>query len=346
MNFISTGLGNRLLQMLGQATGVNMAVAFFCPDDSLLDALASVPNLTLIISEEFTINDPSKLERLPKAKVRSIRTDHEHGKLHAKVAIVNLNDGSTWVLMGSANLTHAGMFSNQEACVEMISTNGEDKAAIAEIRSWFDIVLRSARIPDLELAKRIFKNRSLYRLEKRPATGASQPARYLALKTTSGGPSTQDHWPQMLAESALAVGWEDLSVDPSRVSEERLRIALRKDFNYKQRQIDYSAKTLLEFVSLEEGAVILVCQGFSPNQKKGVHIYGFARITGPFRVRPKNGAEWRFMHDAVIQEINATVPRDSLAAVIQKESLMQTMHALTKDSFVQLADTLGVTVEV
>jgi hypothetical protein len=90
----------------------------------------------------------------------------------------------------------------------------------------------------------------------------------------------------------------------------------------------------------------LVCQGFSPNQKKDVHIYGFARITGPFRVRPKNGAEWRFMHDAVIQEINAPVPRDSLATVIQKESLMQTMHALTKDSFVQLADTLGVTVKV
>ena len=91
---------------------------------------------------------------------------------------------------------------------------------------------------------------------------------------------------------------------------------------------------------------MLVCQGFSPNQKKDVHIYGFARIAGIFRVRPRNGAEWRFMHDAVVQEINATIPRNSLAAVLQKESLMQTMHALTKESFVQLADTLGVPIEV
>ena len=101
MNFHSKGIGERLLDKLTQATKAQIASAFFCPSDPLLDALRAVPCVELIVSEEFTINDPYKLEKLKKADVRSIPPDHTDGKLHAKVFIVTLRDGSQWVLLGS-----------------------------------------------------------------------------------------------------------------------------------------------------------------------------------------------------------------------------------------------------
>jgi hypothetical protein len=68
MNFHSKSIGDSLLDKLGHATKVQIASAFFCPDDPLLNALKAVPHLELIVSEEFTINDPYKLELLKKAR--------------------------------------------------------------------------------------------------------------------------------------------------------------------------------------------------------------------------------------------------------------------------------------
>jgi hypothetical protein len=41
-----------------------IAVAFFNPDNGILSALARVPNLRLVISDDFQVNDPYKLESL------------------------------------------------------------------------------------------------------------------------------------------------------------------------------------------------------------------------------------------------------------------------------------------
>jgi HKD family nuclease len=115
-----------------------------------------VPRLTLIISEEFTINDPYKLEELPDtATVRSVPADSENGKLHAKVLVVKRPDGGLWALVGSANMTWQGLFSNQEACVVLESWTTADRTAIETITDWFDSLLNTARSPDLEAAKTI-----------------------------------------------------------------------------------------------------------------------------------------------------------------------------------------------
>src|SRR5438270_437874 len=82
-----------VLKKLAEAIEVHMAVAFFNPSDRLMSALLALPHLSLIISEEFTVNDPYKIEQLTTAKLRSIPTDHDHGKLHAKVIIARLKDG-------------------------------------------------------------------------------------------------------------------------------------------------------------------------------------------------------------------------------------------------------------
>jgi phosphatidylserine/phosphatidylglycerophosphate/cardiolipin synthase-like enzyme len=133
MNFNSKRIGDDLLDKFARAAKVQVASAFFYPDNSLLDALKAVPRVEMIVSEEFTINDPYKLEQLSKADVRSIPPDHADGKLHAKVFIVTLRDGSQWVLLGSANLTQQGLFANQEACVDLHSASTAGSPQIAQM---------------------------------------------------------------------------------------------------------------------------------------------------------------------------------------------------------------------
>jgi hypothetical protein len=78
------------------------------------------------------------------------------------------------------------------------------------------------------------------------------------------------------------------------------------------------ASRIRKFINLEEGATILVCGGYAPNQRTDVYIYGFARVTGPFRADTLNGTKWRFKHQAIIQPIEASLPRDIIANARRK----------------------------
>ena len=347
MNFLNTGIGAALSAKLAQAHEVRIASAFFSPSEPMLLALKGLHHLELVISEEFTVNDPYKLARLTKAFVRSIPMDDEKGKLHAKVFIATLNDGSHWVLLGSANLTQQGLFANQEACVELQSTCLEDRASINSIRGWFDEIFDKSRPTDLVAAKAIFDQRSRYRLEPRPTRPSAIPIEYWAIKTTSGGAGAEEHWPRLLSEGVVAIGWEELEVDPSKVDEAQLRISLAKFLDpNKPGSIDFGVRTIKNFMDMPVGSIIVVCRGLVPNQTKPVHIYAFARITGPFRADPLNGTQWRFKRDAVIQEIGAALPADTFSQAVQKESFRQTMHRVSEEVIERLADALGVPVEV
>jgi hypothetical protein len=88
MKVVTKGIGDLILGKMRDASEVNLAVAFFSPPPDVLMALAAVPSLKLVISDEFTINNPYKIEKLPSATaIRSIPTDADDGKLHAKVFI-------------------------------------------------------------------------------------------------------------------------------------------------------------------------------------------------------------------------------------------------------------------
>lgn len=347
MNFHSKSIGDKLLDKLAQASKVQIASAFFCPNDPLLKALKAVPRLELIVSEEFTINDPHKLEQLTNADIRSIPPDHSDGKLHAKVFIVTLRDASQWVLLGSANLTQQGLFANQEACIDLRSESSAEKLVIGEIRRWFHDVFAKARHPDLAAAKAIFDQRSRYRLEPRPSTPTDTQAEYWALKTTSGGADAEEHWPHFLSEGIVAIGWEELDVDPAKVDDSQLRAALKKILDpEKPGSVDFGVRTIRDFMNLPDGSIVVVCRGLVPKQVKPVHIYAFARVTGPFRADPMNGTQWRFKRDAVIQPIGTSLPAATFMKAVQKESFRQTMHRISADTVQRLADELGVPVEV
>jgi hypothetical protein len=349
VKFLSKGIGKLVLEELDTASEAQLAVAFFNPNDHTLDVLAAVPKLKLIVSEEFAVNNPYKLEKLKRDNLRSIPPDDFHGKLHAKVLIIKRQNGSNWTLLGSANLTHPGMFSNQEACIVLESGNPADEGSAREIRNWFDALFQKARRPNLELAKQIFNTQSHYRRVPRPAKEMAVDASYWALKTTSGSTGEQ-HWPMFLAENVVAVGWEALRVDPSKVSDAQLRAALKETYpNDSDMSVDIAVKAIKKFVGLRIDDIVLICRGYTSMQNKDVHIHGVARVTGPFRVEPRKKENWRFKHDAVIQETDIDLPRDLVATALGKESLRQTIHALTKADFDRLAKELkdfGVHVEV
>jgi hypothetical protein len=66
-------------------------------------------------------------------------------------------------------------------------------------------------------------------------------------------------------------------------------------------------------------------------QEKGVHIYGLARVTGPFRADRFDGRKRRFKHDAVIQPVGIDLPKDAVAEVLGKGSLRETIHGLDRE---------------
>ncbi len=300
-----------------------------------------------MISEELTVNDPHKLSRLVGASLRSVPTDDAEGKLHAKVFIAKLKDGSHWVLVGSANLTQQGIFANQEACVEMRSTDREDGAAIKQTIDWFNELFERARPTDLAAAKEVFNQRSRYRLEPRTTEDQTASIDYWAIKTTSGGADAEEHWPRLLSESVVAIGWEELDVDPSQVDDSQLRLSLGQILDPKKPDsIDFGVRTIRTFINVPIGSVIVLCRGLVPSQNKPVHIYAFARVTGSFRAEPYDGSRWRFKRDAVIQEIGAALPAATFAEAVGKDSFRQTMHRVSAEVVQRLADNLGVPVEV
>ena len=75
MKFLSHGIGELVLKELRKASEARLAVAFFNPDNRMLDALAGLPKLKLIVSEEFAFTNPYKLEKLKLDLLRSVSPD-------------------------------------------------------------------------------------------------------------------------------------------------------------------------------------------------------------------------------------------------------------------------------
>jgi hypothetical protein len=347
MQIVTDDIGQKVLKELHGAIEAHLAVAFFSPSKNVQEALSALPNLSLVISEEFTINDPGKIESLPRHFViRSLPPEGDKGKLHAKVLIVARADKSSWALVGSANMTYQGLFANQEACVALDSRERTDCASIKGLTTWFESVLRDAREPDLVLARKIFDARSAYRLERRPKPQTEASTRYWILKTTSGSDG-MEHWSEFVSGNCIAIGWERLNVDPSEVTDATLLKSLKK--SYPDRSQKLARNTIRKFISMKEGELILICRGYAINQSKPVHVYGLARVTGPFRAEPYNGRLWRFKHDAAIQVVQTDFPMKALAAALDTGSSMRALVEIDEaafERFVSLLTQSGIQVDV
>lgn len=337
MYVITGNIGELVLREIAGASEVKIASAYFCPHPEAFQILSNVPSLSLVVSEEFTVNNPKYLKL--NGIIRSVPMDHDEGKLHAKVFIVTRPNGSKWAIVGSANMTYGGFFRNQEACVVI-----EDMDSISGMETWFDRLVAVAHVPDLEAAQKIFNRRKEYRLEVRPEV---EDVDYWIMKTTSGS-SGRRHWPEFMAEQVVAVGWEGLREDPSLLSDEELKKALIRNGD-NLGGLGRSVKDLRRFIGLNKNDIVLCCRGFNSRYDKPVHIFGVARVTGPFRADPYREGEWRFKHDAVVQEIGKDLRRDAMAQAVGKETLMGTIHEIEKSVYTQIVEELrqaGVQVDV
>lgn len=162
---------------------------------------------------------------------------------------------------------------------------------------------------------------------------------FWALKTTSGGDLERDYWQNFVAENVVAIGWGKIGVDPSQVSYDKLQDALRRA--YPGRNHRRIAGKINNFIKLKQGDNILICRGYSGNQTTPVHIYGIARVTGPFR-DDSSSQWWRFKHDAFIQIVEQNVPKEVVARSLGKGSLREAIHELNAAEFQRLVEKLGV----
>src|SRR5205823_4338079 len=158
------------------------------------------------------------------------------------------------------------------------------------------------------------KTSTMTKSKQRSAAESPGAAREWALKTKTwaAGPS---FWKDFCRDGVIAIGWEDIDVDPSQASDEELREAIERAYprdaaDPARREGDpaRAVRKIRRFVALREedretdreGDLVLICDGYAANSKT-VRIYGFARVTGPFQNHLSAGWPRRFKHDANIQ---------------------------------------------
>src|SRR6185312_6379981 len=151
MEFLSDNIGDKLLESLRKSTEVFAAVAYFSPDQEILETLKSIPKLRLTISDDFIINNPYHLLELALKKHEiKVFNSGNIAKLHSKVFIGKLQNGKWWGMIGSANLTYGGLFSNKEACIWL---NESYSDTIKRIKSWMDNLHEHAENQDWSLLR-------------------------------------------------------------------------------------------------------------------------------------------------------------------------------------------------
>lgn len=341
MRFQSAELARHLIGELRGARSVSIAVAYFNPDPATLAELKKVPNLRLVVSDDFAVNDPHKLESLKNAAdMRFIPSESDAGKLHAKVFIVHRKNGTRWVMVGSANLTGAGLLDNQEACICVDSSEQNDGDIADGIEIWFKQVIERSEEIDFDRAKRIFAARSNYHWQPRASasqkeSGSAEGHGFWALKTTEGSYGTS-HWQDFQAENVIAIGWPGLGVNPSRVTDKELARALTRSYpRYKKKPRGTArviSKMRMFIDEMGEGDLVLICRGYPSQSKVKVHIFGIARVLGPFFEDTKS-SWWRFKRRVAIQVIEQKIPRSILASTIERDSLRETIHNLDQQPF-------------
>jgi hypothetical protein len=335
MQFLSSDVGIVALEEVKHARRCIVISAYCAPDSTMVRALRACRISTLIFSAEYAVNDPHRLEALANTvTVKCVEPDSPGGKLHAKVVLCERMDGSEWALVGSANYTHLGWFTNQEAAISLDSREVSDASTILRIRSWVKEVVSHASAPDWDQAKAIFSAQARRRLVLRVGVDASETERrYWVLKTRSST-TRINHWKSFLAENVVAVGWSRLGVDPAGLDRKALVHAVSHAYPEKR---PYGAAVLENFVGMANGDIVIVANGYTAQTMAPVHVYGVARIEGPFW-KDWTSNWWKHKHPAVIQPIEAALPKGTLEACFGKGSMRQTLHKITPKAFRQFCD--------
>jgi hypothetical protein len=348
MKFLSGTVGQEVMKEIEDAVAVDIASAYFSPGDDEIGVLRGVPELRIYVSREFDVSDPRRLEALSDtATVRCIPVDDDEGRFHAKVVFCRRPDGSKVAFVGSANFTGPGLFQNHEACVRL-DTMEEDGDAIEDLSDWIDELEGPSAEPDWAHARSVHENSR--RKRRMAATGPSEgssPERsslagssskkgasnFWVLKTRHGK-TWADYWQKFKSEEVVAIGWEELTLNPAESTKDEIERQL--DEVYSDEEVGRPARTaglIRKFVdSWGEGDLVLMCRGFPGNHSGDVFFYGYARVEGDFFL-DETDSQRKFKRPANIQEVEISLPMELYVETLDRGSLMETMHDLTEGQF-------------
>lgn len=156
------------------------------------------------------------------------------------------------------------------------------------------------------------------------------------LKTHPGSDQV-DYWLRFLAEGVVAIGWEDIDVNPTEVDDDALENALRQAYPYdpnrkRERNYAYLVKQIRYFERWQVGDEVIVCRGYPGNGNSPVHIYGFATVAGPF-FDDTTSDWWRFKHRAKIQAVDGKLSRKQIVSALGLRALRHTIHSIGLEAF-------------
>lgn len=347
MEFMAGRIGSRgrvgIDTELRNAVEAIIATCYFKPGLTTMASLMSVLELKLIYSQEYQITDPEALWKLASngAEVRYVPTGDRGGRLHAKVYYGIRQDGSRFAFVGSANLTHDGLFGNQEAGVLFDSRSRGDSAALNEILEWLmDLWQKHEGNTFDEFEYKRAKREHQHSMTKRPlSSGKIHPWKqntkskwgkdwgeigYWVLKTRNGFGGV-DNWDRFVEEKVIATGWD---FDSSRDK------MFRKQFGI--------------------GDIVLVCNGYPPKTEDDtlISIRGIARVLDD--VYKDDGSKWwkgTGRRKAFIQTLDVKVRKKLIAKHLRRDSLLQATHKIDRpDCFeglaIMLYEEYGVIIDV
>ncbi|MFC2069064.1 hypothetical protein ACFLTP_08700 [Chloroflexota bacterium] len=150
----------------------------------------------------------------------------------------------------------------------------------------------------------------------------------------------KDYWNEFVREKVVAVGWKIPQISINSANKAQIIAALRSHGPTKPGELKYITNTILKFRDdVAVGDKVLLCRGYAANLPQNVHLYGIAVITGLLE-EDTSSNWWWYKRGAVIQEEfgpgGIEFPRVTLADILNKRSLLQTLQEIECDDLNQL----------
>ena len=140
--------------------------------------------------------------------------------------------------------------------------------------------------------------------------------------------------------TVIAIGW-GLGPNEGNTTLQQLENYIKRKFYPESttRAVNRSiiaARTVWKFINdMDIGDEVLLCQGYTATQKRGVKVSGIARITGPYWEHRDCNWFQRKRNADILYLIEKEVSKVHLAKLLGRESLLKTIHEIEKNEFKQ-----------
>ena len=167
---------------------------------------------------------------------------------------------------------------------------------------------------------------------------------------SKGGVIVDDHWKRFTdrklndGKEVIAIGWsKDLEIDLGSASKQDVyEYVYPKYGNGNPRVAHAATNNLWNFIhDMKFGDEVIVCKGYSANQKKPLYVYGIAEIID--KAWNHTDTSWHFhlkrevkYHQIIEDGFDIT----KFKALIRKDSLRQTIHKIDEDAFLKTKEWL------